>query len=87
MRFPTILHASAAQIQMVKCSVVLSQFVFPFDFDTIFNFFYRSHVTILSRLSDGNRKSTDFEKSFRFDIRIHTIYVFVESPLKGKIEW
>jgi hypothetical protein len=54
---------------------VLTHSNFPFDFDTIFNFLYRSHDMILIKLSDGNRTLTNFRKLFRFDFW-HSTYVF-----------
>ena len=42
------------------------------------NFFYRSHDTILIRLSDGNTMPNDFEMIFWFYFCVHTI-IFCKS--------
>lgn len=44
---------------------------FPFDFDAIYIFFFsilRLGDTILIRMSDGNKRPTNFETTFLFSI-------------------
>jgi hypothetical protein len=54
-RFPDDSASVAQASWMAICSH------FPFDFDTIFNFFYGFHYTIVITFSDGNKTPTDFE--------------------------
>jgi hypothetical protein len=71
--FQTMMHLQHRSLQRSGVNTLSN---FPFDFDTIFNFLYRSHDMILIKLSDGNRTLTNFRKLFRFDFW-HSTYVFI----------
>jgi len=81
-RLPNDSAFAAKASQTTKCSHSQNFYMMFIHF---FNFFHRSHNTVLIRLTDGNIMQTDFETMCRFNFFVTTIWLSSKEKIGFKI--